>query len=630
MAPVTPPGDSLPISAEPAESGYPVGAPQLRAGRGRPVFLFSGGGADVQELAQLVVALRTQRPLVGVPYWEAEESGRAPATVESMADGALRRVLLSQHDGRFSLVGYSLGALVAVEVARRLVEVGKSVAPPILIDPLTDKGAWPPLVLARFSIRYAFNRAFGRRPRAGSAPDYTEVEKRCRAAKARYRPMRYDGPVAVVHAAREPNVGGLAPAIWRRTALEVDDFPVPSSHLELVRSEAAVADLAKKVDRYLDDGSDEKRRALVLTGVSWHATARLARQLQRVGFVVEALAPHGHPLSRQEGLAGFHVLPAIGPQRSIEIAIGRSRPDLLIPGDDFVTDLLHRLHATTQSPVVRATIERSLGSPEFFGRKFDRLWMNDLAASEGVAVPRTEAVASPTALGEQVDRIGLPAFLKVDGSWGGLGVARVGGLVDARRAWRRLSSPRHGLRAVKRALLNGDVSGVDRLLRGRRPAFSVQEAVDGELVVVSAACYRGELLGMISARVLAQQTAFGPATKIQLDDRLPVRDAVAKIVRRLGLSGLCGFDFILSPTQTVPVFIELNPRATQTSDFIGETDGDFLARLLDAFGGRGTPRRRTFSNGALVTMANVTDDADDLASESSAEGNCARSENATG
>src|SRR5262249_13935958 len=139
MAPVTPPGDSLRISPEPVQSHDPDGGLQIRTGRGQPVFLFSGGGASLRELDALVTALRTQRPLVGVPYWKAHSSDPEPSTVESMADGALQRVLRSQPNGPYSLVGYSLGGLVALEVARKLVERGQSVATPILVDALTAK-----------------------------------------------------------------------------------------------------------------------------------------------------------------------------------------------------------------------------------------------------------------------------------------------------------------------------------------------------------------------------------------------------------------------------------------------------------------------------------------------------------
>jgi hypothetical protein len=212
-------------------------------------------------------------------------------------------------------------------------------------------------------------------------------------------------------------------------------------------------------------------------------------------------------------------------------------------------------------------------------------------------------VNSAADLGAQLDKTGCPAFLKVDGSWGGTGVDRVDDLAGAKRAWRHLSGPLRKLRAVKRALFNGDVSGVDGLLRRQRPVFSLQAAQDGQLVIVSAVCHHGELLGMISARVLTQQSAFGPAETIQMDDELPVRDAVAKIIRRLGLSGLCGFDFILSPAGSDACFIELNPRATQTSDFIGERDGDLLAKWLDNLGGSGRPRSLALANGAIVTIS---------------------------
>lgn len=579
----------------------------LRAGRGQPLFLFSGGGADHRELDPLVAALQTRRPLVGIRYWEAGQDGALPATVEEMADAAVKSVRSLQQGGPYLLAGYSQGGLVALEVARRLIDQGESVRPPILIDALPHRSAWPLPILMRAGIRYMIYRAFGRpRTVAVGGPVLSadaESAERCREARAKYRPVRYDGPVTLIHASREPYVGGLAPVIWRRLALRVDSHSVQSRHLDLMAVDSAVAATALVLDRSASDAPNEagSRRALVVTGLSWESTARLVGELARVGFMVEVIAPAGHPVLRLDRLAAFYPLRALRALKSVEAAIMESRPDVLVPGDDFVVGLLHRLHATTRDGGIRELVRRSLGEPAFYARKLDRCWMIGAAASEGVQVPRTVGLKSISDLDQQLAKIGCPAFLKIDGTWGGTGVARVDSLADAKRAWRRLASPFQVLRAVKRALFNGDLTGVDWALRRQRPVFSLQATQDGQLVIVSAVCHRGQLLGMISARVLSQQSAFGPAKTIQLDDRLPVRDAVGRVVRHLGLSGFCGFDFIL-PADADACFIELNARATQTSTIVGERDGDPLAALLDALGGTGRPREPVHSNGDIVTL----------------------------
>jgi thioesterase domain-containing protein len=589
---------------------------QLRAGQGTPLFLLSGGGADVRELDRLVAALKTRRPLIGVSYWEADAGGRLPASVESMADQALRTILERQPHGPYSLAGYSLGGLVAVEVAHRLIERGQSVNSPILIDALPHNSTWPWPAFLRAGVRYLIHDTFRRRGSAARRNDASETagldeaSKRCRDARDEFRPKRYAGTVRLIHATQEPYVGGLAPSIWRSVATNVVGYSVAARHLDLLRVDSFVASLARILDQLVDDDTRAagKRRALVVTGMSWQVTARLASELNRTGFKVAAVAPRGHPITRLQCLESFHLLRPFDAQRSIEDAIVASQPDIVIPVDDFVTDLLHRLHDSTHDNRVRALIERSIGSPEFYERKFDRRWMNDLAASEGISVPRTVGVRSFAELGKQLEKTGVPAFLKVDGSWGGLGVARIDGFAASKAAWRRLSRTMKIARAIKRALFNGDASGIDRLLRPRHPVFSLQEAKDGQFAIVSAVCREGELLGMLSARVLAQQEGFGPATELQMNDRLPLRDAVVKIIRRLRLSGLCGFDFILSVTSGDAYFIELNPRATQTSDFIGERDGDLLAKLLTSLGGQASARDNAFLDGTIITIASVTGD----------------------
>src|SRR5258706_4575895 len=223
----------------------------LRPGRGSPVFLLAGGGGDLHELEPLVAMLQTRRPLLGVPYWEAAECGTLPASVEAIADVAVKTVRSWQPNGPYTLVGYSLGGLGAAEVPRRLIAQGHSVKPPILIDALTHKSAWSLPIFVRTSIRYVLYRTRLRRDVAATAtaahgsdePD--EVADRCREARDRYRPMRYNGRVTLLHAVRVPYIGGLAPAIWRTLALAVDSFPMAARHLDLLRVHSVVATVAR-------------------------------------------------------------------------------------------------------------------------------------------------------------------------------------------------------------------------------------------------------------------------------------------------------------------------------------------------------------------------------------------------
>ena len=66
--------------------------------------------------------------------------------------------------------------------------------------------------------------------------------------------------------------------------------------------------------------------------------------------------------------------------------------------------------------------------------------------------------------------------------------------------------------------------------------------------------------------MLALQTAYqgGPASVVRVIDHPEMTQATEALVRHLGLSGFCGFDFVISPSGQA-YLLELNPRATPVS-----------------------------------------------------------------
>jgi len=581
----------------------------IRPGRGNPLFLLSGGGADLHELDELVAALRTQRPLFGVPYWQTGKDGSEPASVEAMAAVANASIRAVQSDGRYALIGYSLGGLVAVETARLLIDDGKLVAPPILIDALPYKSCWPKLILLRSIFPRALRRLLrlvrgaARVPGAAPSPPASpEAALRCCAAYRSHRPRRYFGRIHLFSASEEPGRGPLALGIWKNLASGVSYHPIAAKHLEMMRANRAVATIAEKVDSLVDAprNADDARSALVLTSLSWLKTARLAEAMIRTGFFVDAVAPKSHPLASVEGIGTVYRLPAVRGKRAIEAAIANARPDVLVPVDDFVTSLLHDLYVSTDDLGVRSVIERSLGSPQHYAERYCRVSINDLALRSGVATPRTVVLSGEATILGALAQTGLPAFVKIDGSWGGTGVRRVETLREAGESLRELRHSFGIARAVKRALLDGDVSSMGRLLERRKLVLSAQTEILGRLAIVSAVCRRGELLGISSAWVVAQQKGFGPATLIRFDDLPILRGPVRLIVQALSLSGLCGFDFIISDDGKQAHFIELNPRATPTCDLLFEGSDDLLSVYLESLGGRAHRRAVSVARSGIV------------------------------
>ncbi len=80
--------------------------------------------------------------------------------------------------------------------------------------------------------------------------------------------------------------------------------------------------------------------------------------------------------------------------------------------------------------------------------------------------------------------------------------------------------------------------------------------------------------------------AAGHATVVRLLENAEISTAVEKMVRRMGLSGFCGFDFMLEANTGNAYLIEINPRATQVGHLMLGRGRDLPAALYAAVTGQ--------------------------------------------
>jgi hypothetical protein len=279
------------------------------------------------------------------------------------------------------------------------------------------------------------------------------------------------------------------------------------------------------------------------------------------GFTVDAVCPSGHPIARTRAPRRIYPYRGLSPLRSIAAAIGASRPDLLVPGDDLAVAQLHTLHR--EGGATAALIERSLGAASSFPIVYARAESMAIARGEGVRVPETAVIDSVAALHAWVARVGLPTVLKANGTSGGVGVRVVRTMAEAERAFRVLGAPPLLARAAKRAILDRDTTLVwDTLLR-HRSVVNAQRFVEGREATSAVACWNGAVLASLQFVVVEKVSASGPATVLRLIENADMTTAAERMVRRLGLSGLYGFDFMLDEGTGEAHLIEINPRATQ-------------------------------------------------------------------
>jgi Carbamoyl-phosphate synthase L chain, ATP binding domain len=346
---------------------------------------------------------------------------------------------------------------------------------------------------------------------------------------------------------------------------------------------------------------------LVATTRRWFPTARMAMALANAGWTVEVVCPPGHLAGRASAVARTYPYQGLTPLASFARAIASSRPDLIVPCDDLSTWHLQNLHhrerqcGPARSPIC-ALIERSLGAPESFPVVYARTAFMDLAREEGIRVPATEVVTTTGDLRKWIARMGFPTVLKANGTSGGDGVRIVHTLEQAERALQTLESPPLLARAAKRALVNNDQTLVWPSLLRRRSVVNAQAFVAGREATSTIACWQGTALAGLHFEVLNKQNPLGPSTVVRLMEDPEMSAATKKMVRRLNLSGLYGFDFMLEAQTGRPYLIEINPRTTQVGHLTLGPGRDLPAALYAAVSGQALRAAPKLTENDTITL----------------------------
>ena len=252
-----------------------------------PLFCVHPVGGEILCYAELARALPGSWPIYGLQTPQEPDS-----TLEGMARRYLGEVRQVQHEGPYRLAGWSLGGVVAFEMARQLHAEGQPVELLALIDPPPpqepdEEGSEPNLgelaglyIRDLWSIRgrgddldlglvelppevdlEALEELFGQAREAGLLPPDLELEEARRSfdrfvhnllALRRYAPQPYAGPLLVLSAGEGPR-GGEAPSRgWDRLAAAVEAHVLPADHYGLLRH-PVVHTLARHLERAATD-----------------------------------------------------------------------------------------------------------------------------------------------------------------------------------------------------------------------------------------------------------------------------------------------------------------------------------------------------------------------------------------
>jgi thioesterase domain-containing protein len=225
-----------------------------------PVFIAHGLGGSVMDFFQPVRHIATDHPIYGMQVRGIDGLDEPLERVEDMAEFYLDAIKKLQPRGPYILVGYSLGGLVVLEMAQRLLAHGEKVALVAMLD------AYPHIRYLSLAQRVRLIARQGRRGLhslgnlSGSAPyqppagvSLTPAMQRVRdsayLALTRYRPRFYPGKIKFVRAEISSAFPDNAAAVWAPLAEEFNVETVPGDHLGMIATH--YESLASLLSRYL-------------------------------------------------------------------------------------------------------------------------------------------------------------------------------------------------------------------------------------------------------------------------------------------------------------------------------------------------------------------------------------------
>jgi acetoacetyl-CoA synthetase len=252
-----------------------------------PVFTAHGLGGSAMEFFQVVKHIDTPLAIYGMQARGTDGHDEPLARIEDMAAFHLEAIRQLQPRGPYLLVGYSLGGLVTLEMARRLVEMGESVALLALLESYPARKFVSLEQRVRLAIRVAWKHAanmwelpvrdavayltrpsermshfsrdehgrFRRQPPMGvwSTAAMQRVRDAGYVALLHYRPNYFDGKIAFV-AAREPSEFPDSPvAVWGKLAQKLTVETTPGDHFGIMTTH--FEELGAVLSRYLREAT---------------------------------------------------------------------------------------------------------------------------------------------------------------------------------------------------------------------------------------------------------------------------------------------------------------------------------------------------------------------------------------
>jgi acetoacetyl-CoA synthetase len=268
------------VLEQPAELRFPSLVLLKDGSKQPPLFITHGLGGSVIDFFQVVKHIRTPHPIQGMQARGIDGTEEPFDRIEDMAEFHLEAIRQVQPHGPYFLVGYSLGGLVTLEMARRLTAAGEKVALLAMLDSYPDIRYLSLAQRARLVARLATRRAAtAMKMPVGEAlsliirpsrrrsvipkvsyqlpvdvslsPAVQRARERAYSALTRYKPQFFSGKIKFVRAEILTDFPADPTAVWARLAKEFEVETIPGDHLGIMSTH--YEKLASAISRYVEE-----------------------------------------------------------------------------------------------------------------------------------------------------------------------------------------------------------------------------------------------------------------------------------------------------------------------------------------------------------------------------------------
>jgi glutathione synthase/RimK-type ligase-like ATP-grasp enzyme len=320
---------------------------------------------------------------------------------------------------------------------------------------------------------------------------------------------------------------------------------------------------------------------LIITSGAWVSTARLSLALKSFGCNIGLHAPVSHPAFSTDVASFRSHYNALIPRAGVLRALRNFQPDFVIAADELMVLLLEEIwQAEPAGSPLRALIQRSIGGEKTMLAARSRMELARVASRLDVPTPDTVELEHPRDVQAAIRELGLPLVMKADATSGGRGVRILDDAARGTAEWRRLRGPLSLARAGSRGLQYREWNHMRTWARRELRGVTAQRFITGQERNAMALCVDGKVMACTLLEVVQTWCERGPSSVLRIIDDPAMQSAIEKTAAALGVTGFCGFDFMVEEGTGRCLLLEMNPRPTQLAHLALGPGRDLVAAYL--------------------------------------------------